>query len=41
MNRIEEGLQQIHNSVIRYVLEFLRTGIFRNKTTDAYMSAYR
>lgn len=41
MNRIEEGLTQIHESVIKYVLEFLRTGVFRNKTTDAYMSAYR
>ena len=41
MNRIEDGLKQIHDSVIKYVLEFLRTGIFRNKTTDAYMSAYR
>jgi hypothetical protein len=41
MNKIQEGLQQIHDAIIKYVLEFLKTGIFRNKTTDAYMHAYR
>lgn len=41
MNRIEEGLQQIHDAIIKYVLEFLKTGVFRNKTPNAYMIAYR
>lgn len=39
--KIEEGLKEITNSVIQYVLEFLKTGVYRNKNTAAYMTAYR
>lgn len=38
--RIDEGLHQIHEAVIKYVLEFLTTGEFKNKTANAYMIAY-
>lgn len=41
MNKIDEGLDQIYESIIKYVLEFLQTGTFRNKTPNAYMIAYR
>jgi hypothetical protein len=41
MNKIDEGLLQIHDAIIKYVLEFLKTGTFRNKTPNAYMVAYR
>jgi len=41
MNSIDEGLEQIHEAIVKYVLEFLKTGIFRNKTTNSYMLAYR
>jgi hypothetical protein len=41
MNKIDEGLQEIHSAIIIYVLEFLKTGVFRNKTPNGYMIAYR
>ncbi len=41
MNRIDEGLEQIHEAIVKYILEFLKTGIFRNKTTNSFMTAYR
>jgi hypothetical protein len=41
MSSIVEALDNIHNSIIQYVLEFLKTGEFKNKTTYSYMNAYR
>lgn len=41
MNKIQEGLQQIHDAIIKYVLKFLRTGVFENKNPNSYMLAYR
>lgn len=41
MNKIQDGLKKIDDSIIQYVLEFLKTGEFRNKTPNAYMVAYR
>jgi hypothetical protein len=40
MNRIDEGINEIHEAIVRYVLEYLKTGIFKNKTPNAYMVAY-
>jgi cullin-4 len=40
MNKIEEGVKSIHEAIVQYVLEFLKTGVFRNKTPNAYMVAY-
>lgn len=40
-NNNENGIEKIHNAIVKYVLEFLKTGIFRNKTTNAYMTAYQ
>ena len=37
----EDGIERIHNNIVKYVLEFLKTGVFRNKTTNAYMTAYQ
>jgi hypothetical protein len=41
MSKLQLGINEIHNSVIQYVLELLQTGIFRNKDVNAYMKAYR
>lgn len=41
MSAVQEGLDIIHNSITKYVLEFLKTGKFRNKSPNAYMTAYQ
>jgi hypothetical protein len=38
--KIDEALNIIYHSIIKYVLEFLKTGEFKNKNTRAYMDAY-
>lgn len=38
--KIDEALNTIYHSIIKYVLEFLKTGEFKNKNTRAYMDAY-
>jgi hypothetical protein len=38
--KIDEALNMIYDKIIKYVLEFLKTGEFRNKNTRAYMDAY-
>lgn len=38
--KIDEALTIIYESIVKYVLEFLKTGEFRNKNTKAYMDAY-
>lgn len=38
---VEDGINKIHNNIVKYVLEFLKTGVFRNKTTKAYMIAHQ
>ncbi len=40
MDKVEDGLQQIHEAIVKYILEFLKTGVFRNKTTNSFMIAY-
>jgi hypothetical protein len=41
MSKIAEALDNIHNSIIKYVLEFLQTGEFKNKSTYSFMNAYK
>lgn len=41
MNDLHDGIRLIHESIVKYVLEFLKTGEFKNKTTNAYMQAYQ
>ncbi len=38
---VQEGIEIIHNSIIRHVLEYLKTGEFKNKSPNAYMIAYQ
>jgi cullin 1 len=40
MSRVTEGLDKINDSIVRHVLDYLKTGVFRNKTANAYMVAY-
>lgn len=39
--KIKEGLEHIQNSIVCYVIEFLKTKEFRNKNANAYMVAYK
>ena len=41
MSAVQKGLEKINESVIFHVLDYLKTGVFKNKTTNAYMVAYR
>lgn len=41
MDKIKEGLNTIHESIVKYVLDYLKTGIFLNKNTNSYMTAYQ
>ena len=40
-NKLKTGLEEIDNLLIRYVLDFLKTGEFKNKTANAYITSYR
>jgi len=41
MSAVQEGLDIIHNSITKHVLDFLKTGEFKNKSSNAYMTAYQ
>jgi len=38
---VQEGLNIIHDSIVKYVLDYLKTGEFKNKSPNAYMTAYQ
>ena len=40
MTKVNEGLEKINESIVKHVLDYLKTGEFKNKTANAYMVAY-
>lgn len=38
---MKEALEAIDEVMIKYILEFLKTGEFKNKNANAYMRVYR
>jgi hypothetical protein len=40
MDVYQEGIKVITEEFVIFVVEYLKTGIFRNKKTRAFMTAY-
>ena len=38
---IKEAIEQVHNNFLKYVFEYVETGIFNNKDSGSYISAYK
>jgi hypothetical protein len=34
-----DGIKEIEECIVKYVVEYLKTGVFRNKKISAYMKA--
>ena len=37
---MQEGLSHIYDVFVKYVIEYLDTGVFHNKTNKKYVDAY-
>jgi len=37
---MQEGLDNIRNGLVKFLLEYLDTGVFRNRNNKTYVQAY-